>query len=87
MSATEHQGDAAAQLTQLLAQQGNDVDALLKTVFTFVDRETEYFRSVADPRVPVIKALQAAGVKKRSLQATAKPTTKPQPSVRHPSPN
>lgn len=59
------------QLGDVLDHHNDNVDAFLKTIFTFVNTKTDYFQSVSDPRVPVIKALQEAKVKKRS---TAVPT-------------
>ena len=64
-------------LTEILDRHNDNVDAFLSTVFTFVNRKTNYFQSVNDPRVPVIKALQKAGVKKHTRGATTKPQSQP----------
>jgi len=62
--------DFFRQLRDVLDRHNDNVDSLLTTVFTFVNKKTSYFQSVEDPRVPVIKALQKAGVKKRAAVRT-----------------
>lgn len=65
------------QLTRLLDDHNDDVDAFLKTIFTFVKDKSDYFRNRKDARVPVINALKAAGV---TQSPTTRASTSKQPS-------
>lgn len=64
------------QLTRLLDDHNDDVDAFLKTIFTFVKDKSDYFKNRKDARVPVIYALKAAGVTQSPTTSTPASTSK-----------